>query len=80
MSVVYRFEPDARAKYYEAIRYYATGAEDAEVAARVVTTIESALVAICAAPEMWRVVESQGLRRYVLRRLSFRALLPISAP
>ncbi len=56
MPTVHQFEPEARAEYHAAIRYYATEAEQAGVAARFVTAVESALVAICASPEMWRVV------------------------
>ena len=71
MPNVHQFEPEARAEYHAAIRYYATEAEQAGVAARFVAAIESALVAICAVPEMWRVVEPPDLRRYVLQRFPF---------
>ena len=71
MSVRCQFDPDARTEYHDAIRFYATEAEDREVAARFVAAIESALTAICAAPEMWRVVEPPDLRRYVLRHFPF---------
>ena len=71
MPTVHQFEPAARAKYHTAIRYYATEAEQAGVATRFVAAMESALVTIYAASEMWRVVESPDLRRYVLRRFPF---------
>ena len=57
MPIVHQFEPEAQAEYQAAIRYYAMEAEQAGVAARFVAAVESALAAICAAPEMWRVVE-----------------------
>ncbi len=71
MPIVHQFEPEAQAEYQAAIRYYAMEADQAGVAARFVAAVESALAAICAAPEMWRVVEPPDLRRYVLRRFPF---------
>lgn len=71
MSSASQFDSGARTEYHEAIRYYATQAEDAEVATQFVAAVESALAAVCAAPEMWRVVEPPDLRRYVLRRFPF---------
>ena len=71
MSVRYEFDPEAGAEYHEAIYYYAAEAEDVEVAVRFVAAVESAGASICAAPGRWRIVESPGLRRYVLRRFPF---------
>ena len=71
MSVTFRFEQDARIEYQAAIRYYATNADSSEVARRFVTAFESAITAICAAPRLWRIVESPDVRRYVLRRFPF---------
>ena len=71
MSARYQFDPSARAEYHAAIRYYANEAGDAEVAARFVTAVESAIGVICALPETWRAVELPALRRYVLQRFPF---------
>jgi toxin ParE1/3/4 len=71
MPVVYQFEPDARIEYHAAIRYYATEADDPEAAFRFVAAVEAAVAAICAAPEIWRVVEPPDVRRYVLRRFPY---------
>ena len=67
----YQFEPSAQAEFHEAIRYYAREAGTAEVATRFVAAVESAVATVCAAPEMWRVVEPPDVRRYVLRRFPF---------
>ena len=71
MSAASRFEPNAQAEYYAAIRHYATEADDAQVATRFVAAVESAVAAVCAAPEMWRVVEPPDVRRYVRRRFPY---------
>ena len=71
MPAAYQFDPAARAEYHDAIRFYATEADDPTVARRFVAAVESALAAICAAPEMWRVAEAPDIRRYVLRRFPY---------
>ncbi len=71
MLSAFQFDPEARTEYHEAIRHYATQTKDAEVAARFVAAVESGLAAVCAAPEMWRVIEPPDVRRYVLRRFPF---------
>ena len=71
MSARCQFDPDARTEYHEAIRYYAMEAGDTEIAVRFVVAIESALAAICTAPELWRAVGPPDLRRYVLRHFPF---------
>lgn len=71
MPTTYQFEPSARAEYLDAIHFYAVEADDAEAADRFVAAIDSAIEAICAAPVMWRVVESPEVRKYVLRRFPF---------
>lgn len=71
MPAAFQFEPAARAEYHDAIRYYATEADDPSVAPRFVAAVESAVAAIRAAPEMWRVIEAPDVRRYVLRRFPY---------
>ena len=71
MSAICRFEPEARAEFLAALRYYALEANSTEVARRFFTAIESATSVICAAPELWRIVEPPAVRRYVFRHFPF---------
>ena len=52
MSAKFQFAAAAEAEYFDAIRYYAAAASDAEVAVRFVAAIEDAVATICAAPGM----------------------------
>lgn len=66
----YRFEPDARSEYNQAIQYYFTEADEV-VAANFIAEVESDIATICAAPGVWRVAKVPDVRRYVLRRFPF---------
>lgn len=66
----YGFHPDALLEYAEATTYYLSEAS-ADVAARFVAAIESAVASILDAPDRWRVVEEPGIRRYVFKRYPF---------
>jgi toxin ParE1/3/4 len=71
MSATYQFVKAAEAEYFDAIRYYAAAASDADVAVRFVAAIEEAVTTICAAPAMWRIVGPPEVRRYVLRHFPY---------
>ena len=63
----YAFHPDALQEYADATTYYLREAS-ATVAERFVAAVEAAVASVVAAPDLWRVVEEPGIRRYVLRR------------
>jgi len=71
MSAKFQFAAAAEAEYFDAIRYYAAAASDAEVAVRFLAAIEDAVATICAAPGMWRVVDPPDVHRYVLRHFPY---------
>lgn len=70
MPAICRFEPDAEREYDEAVRFYTLEANPT-VALRLITSVESALTSIGAAPERWRVTDPPDIRRYVFRRFPF---------
>ncbi len=68
--VSYGFHPDALIEYREATDYYVREASPA-VAERFVATVESGIATLLAAPDRWRVVDTPGIRRYVVRRFPY---------
>jgi plasmid stabilization system protein ParE len=70
MPISYSFHPEALLEYAEATNYYLREAS-LRVAERFVTAVESAVVALVAAPTRWRVVEAPEIRRYVFGRFPF---------
>ena len=70
MATSYGFHPEALFEYAEATNYYLHEASP-RVAERFVTTIESVVAALVAAPTRWRVVEEPEIRRYVFSRFPF---------
>ena len=70
MATSYSFHPEALFEYAEATNSYLHEASW-RVAERFVTTVESAVVALVAAPTRWRVVEEPEIRRYVFSRFPF---------
>ena len=70
MATTYGFHPEALFEYAEATNYYLREAS-ARVAARFVTTVESAIATLVDAPTRWRIVEEPEIRRYVFSRFSF---------
>ena len=70
MATSYSFHPEALFEYAEATNYYLHEASP-RVADRFVTSVESAVAALVAAPTRWRVVEDPEIRRYVFSRFPF---------
>jgi len=66
----YAFHPDALLEYADATSYYLREVTPA-VAERFVGAVESAVASIVAAPELWRVVEAPGIRRYAFSRFPY---------
>lgn len=70
MPASFSFHPEALFEYAEAANYFLHEAS-ARVAESFVTSVESAVAALVAAPAQWRVVEEPEIRRYVLNRFPF---------
>lgn len=66
----YGFHPEALLEYADATTFYLREAAPT-VAERFVGAVESAIASIVVAPELWRVVEEPGIRRYVFSRFPF---------
>ncbi len=66
----YGFHPDALLEYAHATTYYLREAS-ATVAERFVAAVEAAVASVVATPDLWRVVEEPGIRRYVFRRFPY---------
>ena len=66
----FAFHPDALLEYADATNYY-RGAASPAIAERFVAAIESAVALIVADPELNRVVEEPGIRRFVFRRFPY---------
>jgi plasmid stabilization system protein ParE len=66
----YALHPDALLEYADATTYYLREASSS-VAQRFIAAVEAAVASVAAAPEIWRVVEEPGIRRYVLRRFPY---------
>ena len=70
MAASYSFHPEALFEYAEATNFYLHEASP-RVAGGFVATVESAVAALAAAPERWRIFEEPGIRRYVFSRFPF---------
>lgn len=70
MATGYGFHPEALFEYAEATQYYLREASW-QVAEGFVVAIESAITALAATPDRWRVVEEPEIRRYVFSRFPF---------
>jgi plasmid stabilization system protein ParE len=70
MPAVYAFHPDALSEFAEATDFYIREASTS-VAEAFLRAVESAINTLIAAPTRWRVVESPGIRRFVLKRFPF---------
>lgn len=70
MATSYGFHPEALLEYAEATNYYLREASP-RVADGFVTSVESAVATLVAAPTRWRVVEDPEIRRYVFSRFPF---------
>jgi toxin ParE1/3/4 len=66
----YAFHPDALLEYADATAYYLREGS-AIVAERFVDTVEKAVRSIVATPDLRRVVEGPGIRRYVFPRFPY---------
>lgn len=70
MPTSYGFHPEALFEYAEATNYLLREAS-ARVADSFVSSVESAVAALVAAPTRWRIVEEPEIRRYVFSRFPF---------
>ena len=70
MPTSYGFHPEALFEYAEATNYFLHEAS-ARVADSFISSVESAVAALVAAPTRWRIVEEPEIRRYVFRRFPF---------
>jgi|SRR6267143_1856522 len=68
--VTYGFHPEALAEYSEAASFYLKHAS-ALIAASFVAEVETSISKVLANPEMLRVVEAPGVRRYYLHRFPY---------
>jgi toxin ParE1/3/4 len=66
----YAFHPDALLEYADATAYYLREVSTI-VAERFVAAVEAAVASVVADPNLWRVVEEPGIRRYVFPRFPY---------
>lgn len=64
------FHPDAYLEFQESVNYYFAEASSV-ISQGFADTVKSAILDICKAPTRWRIVESPGIRRRVLRKFPF---------
>ena len=70
MPTSYGFHPEALFEYAEATDYFLHEAS-ARVADTFISSVESAVATLVAAPTRWRIVEVPEIRRYVFSRFPF---------
>lgn len=70
MPTSYGFHPEALFEYAEATRYYLREASP-RVADAFITSVESGVATMVAAPTRWHIVEDPEIRRYVFSRFPF---------
>lgn len=66
----FAFHPEALLEYADATTYYLREGSPT-VADRFLVAVEEAVASIVAAPDLWRIVDEPGIRRYVFRRFPF---------
>jgi plasmid stabilization system protein ParE len=70
MPASYGFHPEALFEYAEATDYFLREAS-VRVADSFISSVESAVATLVAAPARWRIVEEPEIRRYVFSRFPF---------
>jgi plasmid stabilization system protein ParE len=66
----YGFHPEALAEYHDAANFYLEQASPL-IAASFLAEVETSVLKILGNPETWRVVEAQGIRRYLIHRFPY---------
>ena len=66
----YGFHPEALAEYDDATNFYLEHVS-ALISAAFIAEVETSISRILVNPQMWRVVEPPGVRRYLLHRFPY---------
>lgn len=66
----YGFHPEALAEYHDAANFYLEQASPL-IAASFLAEVETSISKVFGSPEMWRVVEAPGIRRYLIHRFPY---------
>ena len=66
----YGFHPEALAEYQEAADFYLERTSRL-IAASFVAEVETAISKVLASPDIWRVIETPGVRRYLIHRFPY---------
>lgn len=65
----YGFHPEALAEYHDALSFYLEASP--LIAASFFAEVETSILKLLVNPEMWRVIEVPGIRRYLIHRFPY---------